>query len=71
MPIRYRVDKKGYQYGDTGTIYKLKDYGARGAYLKALEQMKAIKYSQGIVREHDRNSVRGHSHTVREHRRRR
>lgn len=46
MPIYYIPSEKGYQYGNTGKVYLIKDYGKQGAYDKALNQTQAIKASE-------------------------
>lgn len=38
--------KKGYQYGKTGKVYTIKEYGMPGARIKAAKQGQAIEASR-------------------------
>ena len=50
MPTRYIPSKKGYQWGDEGHLYRVSEFGYKGAKEKADLQGTAILYSQGKVK---------------------
>jgi hypothetical protein len=67
MPIRYIKAQQGYQYGKTGKVYKISEFGKQGAYFRALQQTKAIKASEarhGTIKVKATSRARGYERRV-------